>query len=290
MLTGEVPYRGENQVAVAMRHVREPLPDVQLRRPEVSAALAAVIDRATAKELDRRYRTAEELVSDLEDVLAIETARSGQATGEATAVLRTLPGRKKRGLPLRLRAPGLTVATLLLVLAGIGVAVYLLLDRAHHGTGTLSQKPPAKAHQVQLRDSAAHDFDPYGDGSEHSYQVKLATDNDEGTSWTTETYANGDLGKAGVGLYVDARPKTTARFVRVLSGTPGYTADVFVADSGPPQDLADWTKVGHIARAPRKADIRLRGLHGAHRYYLLWITKLPGGADRLEVNELAIYR
>src|SRR3954454_19225211 len=100
MLTGEVPYRGENQVAVAMKHVREPLPDVQQRRPQVSASLASVIDRATAKHLGRRYQTAEDLASDLEDVLAIETARAGEAApGEATAVLKTLPGRKKRGLP-----------------------------------------------------------------------------------------------------------------------------------------------------------------------------------------------
>src|SRR3954466_10799107 len=42
MLTGQVPFKGENQVAVAMKHVREALPDVQRLRPEVSAALAAV--------------------------------------------------------------------------------------------------------------------------------------------------------------------------------------------------------------------------------------------------------
>src|SRR6266498_634420 len=41
MLTGDVPFHGENQVSVAMKHVREELPDVQLRRPEVSSALAA---------------------------------------------------------------------------------------------------------------------------------------------------------------------------------------------------------------------------------------------------------
>src|SRR6266516_3076590 len=55
MLTGEVPFHGENQVAVAMKHVREDLPDIQVRRPEVSATLAAVLDRMTEKELDRRY-------------------------------------------------------------------------------------------------------------------------------------------------------------------------------------------------------------------------------------------
>src|ERR671933_411077 len=36
MLAGEVPFTGEPQVAVAMKHVREMLPDVQAKRPEVS--------------------------------------------------------------------------------------------------------------------------------------------------------------------------------------------------------------------------------------------------------------
>src|SRR5664279_5622985 len=47
MLTGEVPFKGDNQVAGAMKHVREALPDVQSKRPEVSSALAAVVDTAT---------------------------------------------------------------------------------------------------------------------------------------------------------------------------------------------------------------------------------------------------
>ena len=290
MLTGEVPYRGENQVAVAMKHVREPLPDVQQRRPQVSASLASVIDGATAKDLGRRYKTAEELASDLEDVLAIETARAGEAApGEATAVLRALPERKKRRLPLRLRVPNLAVIVLVIVIAAIGVGVYLLVSRTHHGTGTLDQKPPAKAHQVALADNAAHDFDPYGDDSEHSYEVKLATDSDAGTTWSTETYDGGNLAKPGVGIYIDAQPKTTARFLRVISPTPGYTADVFVADSGPPDDLAQWTKVGHVSDASRRADIKLTG-GAAHRYYLLWITKLPAGQEHAEVGELALYR
>src|SRR5947208_4591895 len=79
MLTGEVPFRGENQVAVAMKHVRDAMPDVQAKRPEVSAALAKVIDTATAKRVADRYADDAELIADLEDVLAIETARAGSA-------------------------------------------------------------------------------------------------------------------------------------------------------------------------------------------------------------------
>src|SRR5438874_3901385 len=72
MLTGQVPFTGENQVAVAMKHVREQLPDVQAKRPEVSAALASVLDTATAKRMADRYSSADELITDLEDALAIE--------------------------------------------------------------------------------------------------------------------------------------------------------------------------------------------------------------------------
>src|SRR3954467_5733013 len=86
MLTGEIPFKADTQVAVAMKHVQDPMPDVQRRRPEISAALAAVIERSTAKELRHRYATGDAMVRDLEHVLAIEAARTGQATGEATTV------------------------------------------------------------------------------------------------------------------------------------------------------------------------------------------------------------
>src|SRR5467141_589265 len=77
MLTGEVPFRGDSPVAVAMKHVREDVPDVQALRPEVSAATAAVLERAVAKDLTRRYPSATSMASDLGEVLALETSRSG---------------------------------------------------------------------------------------------------------------------------------------------------------------------------------------------------------------------
>src|SRR5436305_3173540 len=140
MLTGEVPFKGENQVAVAMKHVREQLPDVQQKRPEVSAALAAVIDTATAKRIEDRYADDAELIADLEDALAIETARAGSATGEVTTVLRTLPSSTQSRVPFRVRHRTVMLSVLLiLVLAGAGVAIWLAATRTHHGTGQLAQ-------------------------------------------------------------------------------------------------------------------------------------------------------
>ena len=87
MLTGEVPFHAETQVGVAMKHVNEPLPDVQSRRPEVSAALAAVVEAGTAKDPDDRYRGMAAMLRDLESALEVEVSRAGKATGEVTTVL-----------------------------------------------------------------------------------------------------------------------------------------------------------------------------------------------------------
>src|SRR5215210_5796543 len=145
MLTGDVPFTGENQVAVAMKHVREDLPDVQLRRPDVSAGLAAILDRMTAKHLDVRYPDARSLEADLEDALAVEAARSGRATGEATAVIATLPERARRRVPLRLRRRFPVYAIVLMLVVGaaaIGVLFRQGVERTQRGTGEGRAKAP----------------------------------------------------------------------------------------------------------------------------------------------------
>src|SRR4030088_2546054 len=209
MLTGEVPFKGENQVAVAMKHVREEIPDVQGKRPEVSAALAAVLDTATAKRQEDRYANDAELIADLEDVLAIEPARAGSATGEVTPVLKTLPSRTQRKVPFRLRHPATVAVLLLIVAAVIAGGVVLFATRAHHGSGPLPQSPPKATHaQIRPCTSCAHDYNPVapvGPKTQHPGEVGLAIDNLQGTAWTTEQYYNG-LQKAGVGIYVDLNP------------------------------------------------------------------------------------
>src|SRR3954468_21157333 len=157
MLTGDVPFHGENQVAVAMKHVREELPDVQMRRPEVSSSLAAVIDRATDKDLERRYADDSQFIADLEEVLAIETARAGQATGEQTAVLRTLPVSAQRRIPARLLHRKRLIAFVLLAVAGAVVALVLLADRTERGTGKGRVKAPAGLASVPLGQSRVKD-------------------------------------------------------------------------------------------------------------------------------------
>src|SRR5487761_516552 len=133
MLTGDVPFHGDSPVAVAMKHVREELPDVQARRPQISAATASVIDRALAKDLEQRFPDAAAMAADLEEVLAVEASRSGQATGEVTSVLQTLPGRLRRRLPWRMRHPGRWIASIALLGAMVALVLVAAADHTHRG-------------------------------------------------------------------------------------------------------------------------------------------------------------
>ena len=70
MLIGNPPFRAETSVAIALKHLREPLPAPGTRRPDIPAAVEAAIERSTAKRPRDRYPTAHELVRDLELALA----------------------------------------------------------------------------------------------------------------------------------------------------------------------------------------------------------------------------
>jgi eukaryotic-like serine/threonine-protein kinase len=293
MLTGDVPFSGENQVAVAMKHVREELPDVQLRRPEVSSALAAVLDRATAKELDRRYSDDTQLIADLEDVLSIETARTGGATGEATSVLRTLPGSARRRLPLRSRvSTGRLVAFMALLAGAIAVILVLALHNTHRGTGPAAAlKAPPKLTNVSLHKNAAHDYDPYGTGGEHPELTRFAVDRDPSSTWSTENYDASDLQKPGVGLFIDAKPSVSAKALQLQTPTPGFDVSIYAAKDGPPKTVPDpgWKLVGSTKALKSRQSISLDTASQRFRYYLIWITKLPPQGKKVEISEVALF-
>jgi tRNA A-37 threonylcarbamoyl transferase component Bud32 len=292
MLAGHPPFVGDSQVAVAMRHVRDEVPDLQKRRPDASAALAAVVERATAKELDRRYMDVASLVGDLEEVLAIETARTGDAPGEATTVLRTLPGRAQRRVPLRLRHRGWLALALVAVVAGVVILAVVAANRTQRGTGVRSLTPPPQTEAVSLAQSAAHDYDPIGGDGEHPSEASFVVDDVPTTTWSTETYNAGALNKAGVGIYLDAKPGVAARVLQIRSPTPAWSVEVYASRDSVPRSFPDprWQKVGADAQVSTRQRIDLDTARRRFRYYLVWITALPPDGERVEIAELALFR
>src|ERR1700761_3345457 len=243
MLTGEVPFTGENQVAVAMKHVREELPDVQVKRPEISAALASVVEIATAKRESDRYADDTELIADLEDVLELETARAGgNLNAEATSVMRTLPESTRRRLPMRIRHPWYMVLGLVVVAAIVAGVLVFLANRTHHGTpGAPPQQhaPKGTPKLITPCSTCAHDYTPdalSGPKNQHPSLDNLAIDGSPSTAWTTESYDGDVLGKPGVGLYVSYKPAVAAGSMVLHTATPGYSVQIYATNQAPNPD------------------------------------------------------
>jgi serine/threonine protein kinase len=300
MLTGVVPFSGETPVAVAMRHVREQVPDVQSSRPEVSAATAAVVERATAADLAQRYPNAATMVSDLEEALAIETSRSGQATGEVTSVLRTLPRRSRRRLPWRMRHPWRWAASLVLLVAIVAVALVLAAGHTHGG---VSPNVPAShgLQPVRLAQTAAHDYNPFGTGPEHPTQVSNVVDGDPNTTWSTEHYVEGTLAsKPGLGVYLDASPGVRARAIEIMTPTPGFVAAIYASTSfrenlpygdTTPLTQRGWTQLAPAQTIGANTTIALSAPGDSrYRYYLVWIVKLPPSSETAEISEVTLFK
>jgi tRNA A-37 threonylcarbamoyl transferase component Bud32 len=300
MLTGDVPFLGENQVAVAMKHVREELPDVQIRRPEVSSALAAVLEKLTAKDTATRYRDDREVVAALEDVLSVETARAGHATGEATTIIRTLPSSTRRRIPARAMHPALVLIALAAVAAAVVLVLVLGANNTHRGTGKPRgvTAPTATSEQVNLGQSRAQAFDPYGGDGEHDELAAAVLDRIPGTSWMTSSYTGGFGSKPGVGISIDARPQTRATQLVIDTPTPGWKGIIYGApnaSTGRPDSLSDWTAISESFVATEQSDtVQLTSGATPYRYFLIWITKLPpstsGVDEQAKISEVTLYR
>ena len=69
LLTGLVPYKGENAVEIALKHLKEPLPSVRKINANIPQSVENVIIKATAKNPKNRYVDAREMHEDLKTVL-----------------------------------------------------------------------------------------------------------------------------------------------------------------------------------------------------------------------------
>lgn len=65
LLTGKVPLRGDSAIGTIVAHIRQEPPDVRKLRPQVPAWLAGVVTRLLAKDRERRYATAADVLADL---------------------------------------------------------------------------------------------------------------------------------------------------------------------------------------------------------------------------------
>jgi serine/threonine-protein kinase len=293
MLIGQVPFHADSQVGVAMKHVNEVLPDVQQRRPEVSAAAALVVERATAKEPAQRYQEVGEMIDDLSTALEVEAARAGSTTGEATSILDAVPPAKRK-LSGRARRSWAAIALIVLVGGGALLAVQLIgSGNTPGGGGALKDK----GKQVAI--ASATDYDPQGDGEEDPAEIGFVVDGSLGTAWSsehydTDTFAGTKTGPdPGVGLYVTTDSPATPDVMVVHTPSPGWDAEIYAVEGEAPEELSEWGEpIGEVTDADKIEEVELH-LAGAADNFLLWFNKAApardqGGRYQVEISDVKL--
>jgi serine/threonine protein kinase len=279
LLTGAPPYTGDNFMAVAMKHVQEPVPSVREARPDVSPRLDAIVSRAMAKRREDRFPTTEAMMAALE-AARVDTdgalppapvSRPDDGATESIPVAGPLPSSIQRS---RKRFP-LPIIVGLIVVGGAALVIALVV--AGGGTDSLTGNGGGgvgsgdRVHLVALSD-----FDPDGDETEHPEAVPAATDGSSTTSWTTESYSSFD--KAGVGIVLGARHGVDLSELTVTTDTPGYTAVIEASN----RSDGGFKVVSDSQTVEGQTTFDLEG--GDYRYYLIWITSLDGRAHVSEVR------
>jgi serine/threonine-protein kinase len=91
MLSGRQPYQATTPIAVAMKHITDPVPVISQVRPDLPPVFDPIIEGAMAKAPDRRYATGQDLSTALQ--------RAVQSTGGAPVAAQAAPA--SRPVPLK---------------------------------------------------------------------------------------------------------------------------------------------------------------------------------------------
>ena len=122
MLAGVPPFRAENGLALAMKHVHEQPVSLAVHRPDLPPDLVALVMKLMAKDPKDRYQTAEEMLRDLARIRKAIVAQAAtqvatEAVPAAPEAEATEPARK----PFSIRAPKVRFGRLSIGLSLLGL-------------------------------------------------------------------------------------------------------------------------------------------------------------------------
>lgn len=347
-LTGELPFPADAPMAVALRQVRDPMPDPRVRVPGTPAHLASVVLRACEKDPGARFASALDMADAVMDspsegtaVMPVLPAPLGGREGEigrlgavgdwgpdrpappadddsgcigAPTTAAADIGEQTGPVPVvaqdpapQLFEPVVVMPTLnrhagpwvllsLLVIAAVGVGVFVVVRGADGGsstggaagTGSAQAMGDAVGQLVTLPLASVTATDPQGEGREMPAEVPLSYDGNDSSSWHTERYVSADFGniKSGVGLTLTLASPAVAREMDLTSPSTGGAFEVRVGA------LTDTPRVvGRGSFREGRHAVPLRAGPAATDY-TLWITDLPpavtGGGYQAGVAEVSV--
>lgn len=135
MLTGTVAFDGKDTVSVAMKHIKERMPFIRVKTPEVPISLEAIVQKCTEKRPKDRYQEFGSLIRDLKQSLA--TPDCDFVNGELIEKKADAPEEveeqepeiveesKRSGLDIALTIVGIIAAVMVIIMVALGVSCYL---------------------------------------------------------------------------------------------------------------------------------------------------------------------
>lgn len=312
-LCGRPPFVADTDTATALARLHQaPLRPRQLRA-DVSRPIEDVVLRALARHPADRFATAAEMRASLlaahdGRVPELAPATDVTAAGDLTTAGRradATPEPPRHQLPDAMGAegpppPGTSfreterswlLPTLLIALVVVALVVAAVLfgksDAAHRLFGEKASTTTIASVPKVVKAQAAIPFDPYGDppGEEDNAGAPNAIDGKANTEWHTETYQVGSeitRMKPGVGIYVTLGSTRALQQLAVTSSSTGWTAQIYVLDHPPGNDLQSWGQplATKTDIAAGRTTFDLHGTRG--QAVLVWITRLaPNGQVRI---------
>lgn len=72
LLTGKIPFKGENAVEIAIKHMKEPIPSICSQFPNIPQSIENVVLKACAKNPKNRYDSVRDMYDDIKNALTEE--------------------------------------------------------------------------------------------------------------------------------------------------------------------------------------------------------------------------
>lgn len=141
MLTGKVPFDGDNTVAVALKHLQEDFIPPIVVRPSLSLALNDIVLKATCKDPAKRYHSARDMKRDLQRALREPNERFAQLMPETKETIKKREARPKRR---RVMSGILKIGLFCLLALGLFAAMFIMVrsiwERENSSKATLIPK------------------------------------------------------------------------------------------------------------------------------------------------------
>jgi hypothetical protein len=276
LLVGRAPFQGESQVATALMHVNEAPKSPRTIVPTTPRDLEGVILKALSKDPNDRFDSA----GGMRDALFAAGGRSH------TSVLRTPVARPAPSSPARSEMRWLWPVLLMIALAVVAVVVLpgMFEDDDPNAPPEGGGGDGARAGAVEV--TGVTSFDPEGDGEEHESEAPAASDGDEATVWTSESYSTAfSAQKSGVGLLFDVGSPREIGEIVVRSPAGGLDIEVRTA-AAEPSSIDETEEVAAVEAVGAGETITLDE-PAQSRYWLVWITKLsPSDTGAASISEV----